>query len=115
MSPGAGHSRTSAASPSDAPGRSSLQGAHRRRDHKVTRLGLERQELRQQAEDALGVFRPLAGNAVAEALERDTREAAVPGVGINRKQPRILVLLQSAVHEDALSCAGRQDAPEELI
>src|SRR4029453_10193617 len=85
------------------------------RDDEIERAGVERDKLRQQAENALGIFSAAARNAIELALETHVGKATVTAVAAQAEDPGIFAQIQGPAHDDVLFPFLPQDASEKLV
>ena len=92
-----------------------MRHPHHRRDGKVLRLRLERDQLRQQAEDALGLLGAFVWNAIMGAVIGQLGKTSAKQARVLEGENARILAGQIAEDFEVLELVPDQDLPEKLI
>jgi hypothetical protein len=86
-----------------------------RRDRKVQGGRVERDELRQQAHDTLGILRPVERHAIIFLLKRYVDEASSRAAALHGENSTILSLIECPAQHECVRLLQGEDAPQKLV
>jgi hypothetical protein len=92
-----------------------LNRTHGRRDRKIQGGRVERDQLRQQAHDTLGIFCAVKRDAIKFFLECHVDEASSRAATLHCQNAAILSLIESSAQHEQVCLLQGENAPQELV